>query len=208
MIRFTRRPGVLPNTFKAPLRMQIMGAAQYPAAYSRIVGTPITLGENDVHSDCVAVAAFNAVSVAKARAGDMTPFADHEPMDLYEALDGMPADQGLDPASLFTFWKTNEIGCYKLASIESIALDDVAGIEQAIIDTGFVYFTATLDQAQMTQADWFPVGGLVDGGHATILSWWEAGWFYDSTWGIEVRVSPEFIAAQGNNCWRLELIPA
>lgn len=195
----------LQTTFAAPLRPRLMSAAQYPAAYSRIVGTPIILGENDIHGDCVCVAAFNAVATTKARAGDFTRFDDVEPFDLYEALGGMPADAGLDPGVLFSYWQSNPVGGYRLSSIESIAPDDVAGIEQTIIDTGFVYFTAALDQAQMTQTDWVPVDSPVDGGHATILSWWEAGWFYDATWGAERRASPDFIAKQGLNLWRLDL---
>jgi hypothetical protein len=203
-----RLPGVKPNTFQAPLRPRLMGAAMLPDAWSEIVGTPITLGENDIHGDCVAVAAFNAAAVANARRGIMTSFADHEPFDLYCKLGGMPADNGLDPAALFTFWQANAIGGYKLGSIETIALDDIVGIKQAIIDTGFVYFTATLTEAQMTQDDWIPVQSPIDGGHATVLTHWEAGWLYDDTWGSTVRVSPEFISKQGQNLWRLDLVPS
>ncbi|MDR3736086.1 MAG: hypothetical protein P4L10_11185 [Acidobacteriaceae bacterium] len=195
----------LQTTFAAPLRPRLMSDAQYPASYSRIVSTPIIMGENDIHGDCVCVAAFNAVATAKARDGDFTRFDDVESFDLYEALGGMPADVGLNPGVLFTYWQSNPIGGYRLKSIESIALDDVAGIEQAIIDNGFVYFAAMLDDAQMTQSDWVPVPSPVDGGHATLLTWWEAGWFYDATWASERRVSPDFIAKQGINLWRLEL---
>jgi hypothetical protein len=208
MTRWTRRPGVKANTFQAPMRPRLMGAAVYPAAYSRIVGTPITLGGNDVHSDCVTVGAFNATMVANGRRSIMTPCTDAAPFELFTTLGGMPADDGLDPATLFNYWQANSIYGYRLGGIEAIALDDVSGMEQAIIDTGFVYFTAVLDEAQMMQKDWTPVGGPVDGGHATILTWWEAGFFYDETWGIEVRVSPDFIAKQGLNIWRLDLTPA
>lgn len=204
---WTRLPGVLENTFRALVRPRTE-AVQYPAAYSRIVGTPITLGENDIHGDCVTVAAFNAAATANARRGIFTPFQDHEPFDLYVKLGGMPADTGLNPAMLFDYWRENPIGGYLLRGIGEIALDDSAGVEQAIVDTGFVYFTATLDQAQLEQADWAPVESPKDGGHATLLTWWEAGWFEDATWGAERRVSPEFIQAQGMNLWRLDLVPA
>lgn len=207
-MRFNRLPGVLPNTFKAPVRPRLIGAAQYPATYSKIVGTPICMGGNDEYSDCVTVAAFNACAVANSRRGIFTPFSDAEPFALYETLGGMPADIGLDPAVLFNYWQKTPVGGYLLKSIEEIALDDIAGIEQTIIDTGFIYFTAALTQAQMAQTDWVPVQSPIDGGHATIETWWEAGWLYDSTWGVEVRVSPEFITAQGMNLWRLDLTPA
>lgn len=202
-----RLPGVLENTFRALVRPRL-DAAQYPASYSRIVGTPITLGGNDIHGDCVAVAAFNATFTANARRGIFTTVQDSAPFDLYVTLGGMPADVGLDPAVLFEYWKTNAINGYLLKGIEGIALDDVAGMEQAIIDTGFVYFTAELDQAQLSQPDWVPVDSPQDGGHATILTWFEAGWFYDATWGGERRAGPEFIRTQGMNCWRLEIVPA
>ncbi len=204
--RWTRLPGVLPNTFVAPPRPALAGAVELPDAWSEIVGTPITLGMNDIHGDCVAVAAFNAAAIANARRGIMTPFADHEPFDLYTTLGGMPADIGLDPAVLFNYWQANAIAGYKLGDIHAIALDDLAGIQQAIIDTGFVYFTASLTQAQLSQTDWTVVDSPVDGGHATILTWWEAGWLYDATWGAEVRVSPDFVRAQGQNLWRLDLV--
>lgn len=207
-MRFTRRPGVLPNTFKAPLRSALIGGAKYPDAYSKIVGTPICMGENDVHSNCVTVAAFNACAAANARRGIFTPFADHEPFDLFVQLGGMPADIGLDPAVLFNHWKENAVGGYLLENIEEIALNDIAGIEQTIIDNGFIYSTEALTQAQMTQTDWVPVQSPLAGDHATIQTWWEAGWLYDETWGEQVRVSPEFITAQGLNLWRLDLKPA
>lgn len=208
-MRWQRLPGVKPNTFQAPVHPGLAGAVIFLEAWSEIVGTPITLGENDIHGCCVTVAAFNAAAVANARHGIIVPFADHEPFDLYVKLGGMPADDGLNPADLFTYWQANAIGGYKLAGIHEIALDDIAGIKQAIVDTGFCYFTATLTEAQMTQTDWAPVAGSpIDGGHATILTWWEAGWLYDSTWGEEVRVGPDFIKAQGLNLWRLDLTPA
>ena len=205
MTFFKRLPGVLPNTYRAPMRPRLMVDPILPAAYSRILGTPITLGENDVHGDCVAVAAWNATFCANARRGVFTSCQDSAPFDLYCTLGGMPADEGLDPATLFNYWQSTPINGWLLKSIEEIALDDTAGMEQTIIDNGFVYFTATLDEAQMDQQDWTPVDSPVAGGHATILSWWEAGWFYDETWGAERRASPAFIKAQGQNVWRLDL---
>jgi hypothetical protein len=201
-----RRPGVLPNTFHAPLRPRLVGAPQFPASYSRIVGTPICLGENDIHGDCVTVAAFNAAATANARRGIFTPFANVEPFKLYETLGGMPADQGLDPATLFNYWLASPIGGYRLGGIHEIALTDIAGIKQTIIDTGCCYFTADLDESQMTQEEWVPVDSPEEGGHATILVGWNGPRFDDATWGAEREVSPEFIAKQGLNCWRLELV--
>jgi hypothetical protein len=203
-----RRPGVLPNTYRAPMRPRLIGVPQFPASYSRIVGTPICLGENDRFGDCVTVAAFNAAATANARRGIFTPFADIEPFDLYVRLGGMPADQGLDPATLFNYWLSTPIGGYRLGGIHEIALTDISGIKQTIIDTGFAFFTADLDEAQMTQEEWVPADSPEEGGHATILVSWNADRFDDATWGAEREVSPEFIAKQGMNCWRLELVQA
>lgn len=199
--------GVKTTNFRAPnwSTTARVGALNPPATWAEVIGTPITMGENDIHGDCVAVAAFNAVSIVKARAGDKTPFDPTEPFNLYQILGGMPADEGLDPAVLFNYWKDNAIGGYKLATIYEISLTDENAIKNSIIDTGFVYFTATLDQAQMTQTTWYPVGGQIEGDHATILTWYEANLYHDATWGNYVEVTPEFIAKQGSGLWRIEL---
>lgn len=208
-MRWQRKPGVLPNTFQAPQRSRLVGAARYPDSWSEVVGTPISLGHNDTLPDCVAVAAINSAAVADARRGIMTPFADQDSVDLFTKLGGTPTCDGLDPGVLFTFWQANSVGGYRLRDITALGLDDVAGMEQAIIDTGLVYATFALQEAQLSQDDWEVVPGSPDaGGHATILTWWEAEHFYDSTWGEQVRVSPDFIHRRGMNLWRLDLVPA
>lgn len=201
--RSARRGGVLENTFQAPLR--VCSDVMLPASYSKIVGTPICLGENDIHSSCVPTAAYNCIANSNARKGIFAPFAEELPFDLYVTLGGMPADVGLDPAVLFEYWQNNKIAGYGLKSIEAIALDDQDSIKRAIIDNGFIYMTASLTQSQMTQKVWSPVQEPSIGGHAFTPSWYEGDYLHDFTWGEDIPMTWGFLKAQGLNIWRLDL---
>jgi hypothetical protein len=202
----SRRAGVLPNTYVASLRPKAVAARQLPPAYSWIEGTPIYLGENDRYGDCVTTAAFNACAIADMRKGIKRAVDNTAPFALYEDLGGMPADIGLDPAVLIRSWMSEPISGYLLKNIWSIALTDFDGMKEAIEDTGFVYLTATLDVAQLSQQDWAVVtGSPEDGGHAFLSTGWIGSRFTDDTWGAECWFEKNFIAAQGQNAWRLEL---
>jgi hypothetical protein len=203
--RSSRRGGVLPNTFKAPLRRMAYGSPMLPASYSKMVGVPICMGENDIHNDCVTVAAYNVAANINARLGIFTPFADVEPFQLFETLGGMPLDEGLDPATLFNYWLKTPIAGYLLKDISEIALDDTANIKQAIIDNGFVYATAALTEAQMTQDVWSATGGPITGYHAFVPSWYEGDYLHDFTWSEDIPMQWDFLSAQGQNIWRLEV---
>lgn len=206
--RTARRGGVKPNSFVAPLRTVRVGAQKLLGAWSNILGTQILLGENDIHSDCVAVMAYNAIANASARKGIITSFPETAPFDLYTTLGGMPADDGLDPAVLFTHWQENAIEGWKLANIESIALDDPENMEEAIIDNGFVFATAMLCQPQMTQAIWEPVGGAKAGPHAFCPNSYIGPYLMDETWGERIPMGYDFLRLQGLNVWRAELVEA
>jgi len=201
-----RKPGVLKNTFVAPLRARGVAAINPPAAYSWIEGTPITLGQNDIHGTCLCCMAWNAGYITAMRAGVKLPVDENGPFTLYQTLGGMPADIGLNPTTLFTYWQHTPINGYRLNNIESLALDDVDSIEKAIIDTGFAGCTAMLDQAQMTQKDWalFP-GSPEDGDHAFLATGRIGSRFTDATWGAEAWFEADWFAKQGLNCWRIEL---
>ena len=204
----SRKPGVLPTSFKAPPVLRFIAAPVMPPAWSFIVGTPIYEGENTYHGTCVATAAFNAAAVADMRKGIVRPIDNTLPFDLYCKLGGMPADQGLDPAVMFAEWQTNGIGGYRLAKIESIALDDAAGMKQSIIDNGFVLLTATLDQAQLTQKEFLTVANSpVDGDHMFLGTGYIADRLTIDSWGFDDSADFAFVRAQGINAWRCELAP-
>lgn len=209
MITRTPRPGVLRNTFSAPYRQSLVAAPNLPVAWSMIEDTPIVLGGNDIHGDCLTDMAFNAGFVTAMRSGIILPVDNAAPFSLYCQLGGMPADIGLDPAVLLNYWQQNPINGYLLKSIEALALDDVIGMKQAMIDTGFILCTATLDQAQITQKEWLTVpGSPVDGGHAFLGTGYIADRATDATWGEECSFDWQFLKAQGQNVWRAELVAA
>jgi hypothetical protein len=171
-----------------------------------IIGTPVYLGGNDVHGDCVTVAAFNACAITDMRRGIVRPIDNIAPFELYEELGGMPADIGLDPAVLIKRWMAAPISGYLLKNIWALALDDMDGQQETIAQTGFVYYTAALDAAQMQQNDWacFP-GSPLDGDHAFLGTGFVGSRFTDETWGQDQWFEQNFIKTQGINAWRLEL---
>jgi hypothetical protein len=174
-----------------------------------IEGTPITLGGNDVHGDCVTVAPWNAAYITAMRAGIKLPLNETGPFELYKTLGGMPQDIGLDPGVMFTYWYKNAINGYRLSSVQSIGISDFASIRQTIEDTGFCIMTAILDTAQLKQYDWATVpNDTQDGGHMFVASGFIATRFTDSTWGETCEFEQSWFANQGVNCWRAELVKA
>jgi hypothetical protein len=203
--RISHKSGVLTNTFKAKRRMPLVSVVDIPPSWSKIVGTAICGGENNIYGDCVTTMAYNAAINAAAHVGKQISFPDINAFQLYEKLGGMPADIGLDPATLWNYWLDNAIGGYKLASIEEIDLSDFNSMKSAIIDLGFFCCTAKLTQAQMTQTAWSSVDSTYIGEHAFCPTWYEGPYLYDDTWGEEIPMAWDFLQKQGVNAWRVEL---
>jgi hypothetical protein len=110
---------------------------------------------------------------------------------------------------LFTWWHANPINGYRLENIQSLALDDFAGQEQAIIDTGFCFMTAMLTQAQLTQSDWATIpGSPQDGGHCFLATGVIGSRFNDATWPPAATFEKAWFAQAGMNAWRLTLAAA
>lgn len=203
--RIAHKPGVLPNTFKAKTRLPLVGAIDLPPNWSKIVGTPICMGENSTYADCVTTMAYNAIINAAAHVGKQISFPDIDAFQLYEKLGGMPEDIGLDPATLWNYWLDNPVGGYKLENIEEIDLKDFDGMKSAIIDLGFFCCTAKLTQAQMTQDIWSSVDSTYIGEHAFCPTWYEGPYLYIDSWGNEIPMQWDFIAKQCVTAWRVEL---
>jgi hypothetical protein len=205
--RTARRGGVLLNTFVAPIQPPMIGVPLILPAWHPVIGTPVCEGLNTDHSDCATTAAANAVLATNGKLGVFTPIANEVPFDLYTQLGGMPEDIGLDPATLFNWWLVNPFCGYKLKSISGIDLNDGRGLRQAIEDNNFAFLTCWLTQSQMTQDQWNPVSGEPSiGNHMVCLTGYEASSFSEDTWGLRDGMTDAFIAAQGFNLWRAELV--
>jgi hypothetical protein len=208
--RASRRGGVLPNTFQAHTQAPLVGGPLLLPAWSPVIGTPVCMGLNNDHSDCVTTAAANAVLATNGKRGIFVPIADEVPFELYAGpLGGMPADIGLDPATLFNWWQINAWCGYKLAAITAIGLTDARGLRHAVEADNFAFMTCWLTQSQMTQTQWNPVPGEARiGQHMLCLTGYEADSFSEDTWGLRDGMTDAFIAAQGMNLWAAQLVDA
>lgn len=207
-LRGKMRGGVLPTSFTAPLRMALVGAETPCNAWSKIIGTPICQGHNDIYSDCVTTAAVNASIQMAAKNGVMVPVSNQVPLDLFIKLGGMPANEGLDPAVLFQYWQQNAIAGYRLADIRTVNLNDIDAQREAV-KNAILYTTARLTVAQQTQAEWVPTPNAPAwANHAYLPTWFEGPNFYVDSWGEEIPQRNDFLPAQGLNAWRLTLVAA
>jgi hypothetical protein len=198
--------GAQPARFSVPMRSALAAAPNPPPAWSRIIGTPRCAGENQTYGDCVPTAAVNASITAAAREGIMSPIANTLPFDIYQTLGGMPADVGLDPTTLITYWRATPIAGYRLVDIEALSAWDTTSIKAAIASNGFVYLCVELDLAQQNQIEWTPMAGSpVWGGHAICADGYEADYLTVTSWGSEYALTWDFLAAQASDVWRIEL---
>lgn len=208
--RVMMRGGVLPTKYAAPAYQPLIGATTPRNAWSKIMGVPICQGKNDIFSDCLTTAAFNASIITAADThGVRVGVNDQAAVDLFVKLGGLPANIGLDPAVLFNYWADNAIAGFRLNGIHSVALDDIGAQRDTVVATGFLFCTAKLTQAQQTQNEWVPVPNSAPwADHAFLATWFEGPDFYTDTWGEEIPMRNDFLPAQGLNAWRLDLMAA
>lgn len=207
-----RKPGVIgysslkvKQTYSAS---NVFAPSDY--AYEMIHGTPVTLGQNDIHGTCLVVMAFNAGNVKSMRdKGIVRPVDNQAPYDLYCELGGMPQDEGLQPDILLNYWRANPINGYRLDAIAALATNDTISIRETVREFGFCLTTATLSQAQLGQQIWQVVpGSPLAGGHAFLTTGFIGGYANDDTWGMQRKYDWNFLAVQGQEVWRAELVEA
>lgn len=190
-----------------------VGAAEYPAAFSRIIGTPMVAGDNDAIGDCFPTACANAVQTVLWRRGICDTIPDNLAVEAYEDMTGYnpaaPAsDQGTVPDQGFTWWKANHIGGYRLSGLSQIAATSEGEVRAAIASAGGVLLCVELAVEQQNQRQWMPVGTPGSwGGHAVWCDGYEGATYRITSWGEEFFVDRGYFAAPGfvAGVYRLDL---